>query len=173
MASVTKVQFVNDVNATLRVYSNNKKNATSTDVTRSGSKITTTNFVAVTTGELPSANISGGELQSMLESFTQEFALVRRVRFLKNINGVFTYQYSRFARIVTPGSPEPNDTYIPPAASTFNNIQPLNDVDLIKYQNILAVLQGTLATNASTLHANYNYCHSSCHSNCHASRGRR
>jgi len=173
MAVITKTQFVNDVNATLRVYSNNKKNATSTDVTRSGGKITTSNFGSVTTAELPSVNVSGGELQDMLEDFTQEFAQVRTVKFRKNINGTYTYQYSRFARIVSPGSPEPNNTYIPPSASTFNNIQPLNDVDLIKYQNILGVLQGTLGTNASTHHANYNYCHSSCHSNCHASRGRR
>jgi len=173
MASITKVQFVNDVNATLLVASNNKKNANSTDVARSANRITLNNFTAVTTASLPSSNISGPQLQAMLENFTRTYAQVRTVRFYKNINGSNVYQYARFARIIAPGSPNVDSSYAAPSASTFNNIQPLNNVDLSNYQSILSTLNGTLAGNAGNLYANYYYCHSSCHSNCHASRGRR
>lgn len=173
MANITKVQFVNDVNAVLQVLSNNQKDATNTDVSRSNNEITTLNFPAVTVGELPSSNVSSSELQAMLENFTQQFAQVRTARFYLNINGTYSYQYTRYARISTSAIPHVDTTYTSPVPATFDNIQPLHDIDLIKYQNILSTLQSTLNTNYGQVYKNYYYCHSSCHSSCHASRGRR
>ena len=173
MASITKTQFVNDINAVLRTLSNAKKNATATDVTISAGTITLNDFNSVVVGDLPSNNVSSSDLQTMLENYTREFSQVRTVRFLKNINGVYTYQYSRFARIVDSGVPLLDDSYIQPNVTVYDDIQPLEDIDLVKYQNILTVLSGTLNVNFSDAYTDKFFCHSSCHSNCHSSRGRR
>lgn len=170
MANVTKAQFINDLNAYLQSYANAKKNANSTDVSISANEITLSDYQAVNTSELSLTNISGTQLQSVLEEFTKQFSRVRSVNFYKNEYGTYVYKYARFARI---NNTLPDSTRSIPAASTYNNIQPLEDISLSKYQAILNSLQATLNINSNTLYKNYYYCHSSCHSSCHGSRGRR
>jgi len=170
MANVTKAQFINDLNAYLQAYANAKKNANSTDVSRSGNEITLTNYPAVSTGELSTVTVSGPDLQAALEEFTKQFSRVRLTKFYKNQYGTNVFKYSRFARI---NNTLPDGTRSQPSASTYNNIQPLEDINLTRYHTILSSLQTTLNINANNLYKNYYYCHSSCHSSCHASRGRR
>jgi len=180
MATITKAQYVNDLNAYLQPLPNASKNADATDVSRAAGAISTANLPASTDTLLVGPEVKGAEVEAYLKEFSKFYSRVRQCDFSLRVQSfnvwgtVFfdgtSYQYTRRC-YVDSGLSDATRNLAP--AATFNTVQPLEEISLSQYRNILTTLQGTLNSNFTKFYIDFVYCHSNCYANQNTQRVRR
>lgn len=185
MANITKQYFVDTINDRIAAYSNGFPTADSTDVTRSGNKLTLSNTSNASTSSLPGNDIDASDLVALVKLNTKVASRIRTVAFELtiyyvlegNLGAPFTCtpeSYNKIGRFDISAEPTIDDSYIDPVSTLFDQVQDGLDLSLSNYDTMIENMRPTVLTHSGILWGTtYNYCHCNCHDNCHASRGRR
>jgi len=142
--------------------------ASAQGVTVSAPSTTEGNAVA---GDLPTSNVDGSDIRSLVIPKAQAWSRVRKIRY--QLTGNVSPAGSTYDKYAYVTSPVPSSSVPGSGNAIYDILDAGEDVDQSDFTGLINSLKTMINSDNLIQQHLITYCHSQCHSQCHGSRGRR